>query len=246
MKKSNDNFEIDLFQIFKAFQKKAMTIILATVICGGVAFGYATLLVTPLYKAEAMMYVNNSSISGGNSYSSISNAELVAAQNLVDTYIIILNSRKTLNKVNNEAGLDYDYEDLKSMISADAVNHTELFSIAVTSEEPEEAALIANTILKVLPNEISEVVDGSSVRIVDQAVVPTEKSFPNEKVFTIIGALLGFFISCFIILIMFVKDTKIHDEDYLMKTFDLPVLAVIPDFYINEKTHYYSTYDTRN
>ena len=68
----------------------------------------------------------------------------VAARNLVDTYIIILNSRKTLNKVNNEAGLDYDYEDLESMISADAVNHTELFSIAVTSEDPEEAALIAN------------------------------------------------------------------------------------------------------
>lgn len=127
------------------------------------------LWLTPKYEAEALMYVNNTSASLGNTSFSISSSELTAAQSLADTYIIILKARTTLNEVIEKEDLDYTYEELYDMISSDAVNGTEVFSICVTSEDPEEAKNIANAIARILPDKISGIVDGSSVRVVDYA-----------------------------------------------------------------------------
>ena len=245
MGKSNEYYEIDLFQLLRALWRKAWAIVLSAVIGGGVAFSYAAFLVTPLYEAEAMMYVNNSSFSVGSTSFSISNAELSAAQSLVDTYIIILNSRATLNEVITEAGVDYSYKELKGMLSSESVNGTEVFSITITSDDPQEAELIANAIVDVLPDKIADVVDGSSVRVVDYAVIPSEKASPNITMFTAIGMLLGVAISCMVMIILLASDTLIHNEDYLMGTYDLPVLAVIPDLFDGSNDGYYSAYKSR-
>ena len=88
-----------------------------------------------------MMYVNNSSISVGNTSVSITSGDISAAQSLVKTYIVIMQSRKTLNAVIEQAKLPYTYEQLKSMVSANAVNATEIFEINVTGADPEETEL---------------------------------------------------------------------------------------------------------
>ena len=153
MSKSKDYYEIDLLQVFHTLWHHLWVIILSAILGAAMLFSYATFLVTPKYEAQAMMYVNNSSFSRGNTNAAISNAELIAAQSLVDTYIIILNSRATLDEVISSAALDYSSEELKDMLSAESVNNTEVFSITITSESPQEAALIANTILDILPDK---------------------------------------------------------------------------------------------
>ena len=55
-----DYYEIDLLRLAGALWKKLWLIVLVTLLCGALAFGYTFFLVTPLYKATAMMYVNNS------------------------------------------------------------------------------------------------------------------------------------------------------------------------------------------
>ncbi len=245
MEKQNDYYEIDLLQLLRLLWRKAWLIALTAVVGGAAAFSIATFLITPKYEAQAMMYVNNSSFSVGSTSFSISSAELTAAQNLVDTYIVILNSRTTLNQVIRKADLDYDYKTLKSMLSAGAVNSTEVFSITITSENPQEAELIANTIVDVLPDRISDVVDGSSVRVVDYAVVPSEKASPNITRYTMLGILAGAAITCMVLFFMMISDTLIHNEDYLMETYDIPVLAVIPDLSDSSTNGYYSAYEAK-
>ena len=71
------------------------------------------------------MYVNNSNLSVGST--SISLTDLNAAQSLVDTYIVILKSRPTLEDVIEKANVSYTYEQLESMISASSVDGTEGF-----------------------------------------------------------------------------------------------------------------------
>lgn len=243
MKRNSDEvYELDLFQWLQALWRKAWAIALAAVIGAGVAFSVASFIITPLYEAEALMYVNNSSFSVGNTSFSISNSELSAAQSLVDTYIIILNSRTTLNDVIEEAKLDYSYDELKEMLHAEAVNGTEVFSVKATSDDPAEAERIVNTITRVLPGTISNVVDGSDVRIVDYAVIPAEKAAPNVTIYTAIGLLLGFVLMCLIITIQEMTDTLIHNEDYLLDTYELPVLAVVPDLMTSKSSGYYSAY----
>ncbi|MDO5141391.1 MAG: Wzz/FepE/Etk N-terminal domain-containing protein [Eubacteriales bacterium] len=230
--------EIDLLQVLKELWKRAGMIALVSVLCGALAFGYAALLVTPKYQSSALLYVNNSSFTGNTSYS-ISSSELTAAQHLVDTYVVILKSRTTLEDVIERSGVAYDYEELTKMISAESVNSTEMFKVTVTSEDPQEAMVIANTIADVLPDKIASVVEGSSIRIVDRAVVADEKSSPNITRYTMIGVLLGLVASCFVVVLMVMFDDLIKDEDYLTQTYDVPVLAVIPDLLGKGSDGYY-------
>lgn len=231
--------EIDLLRLLNALWRKAWAIVLAAAIFGACFLGYTALFVKPLYKAEALMYVNSSNISVGGAKVSISQSELTAAQTLVDTYIVIMNTRTTLEDVITQSGVSYDYEELQEMITADAVNGTEVFKIAVTSTDPKEAELLANTIAQILPEKIASIVEGSSARIVDYAVEPAKKDSPSLSKNTLIGAVLGFVLACGVIVVLELLDEQIHDSDYLTQTYDIPVLAVIPDLLSSQNNNEY-------
>lgn len=229
---------MDIIRLVKALWRRVGLIILASVLCAALFFGVSAKLITPLYKSSVLMYVNNSSFSLGNTSFSISSSELTAAQSLVDTYIVILNTRNTLETVISEAKLNYEYDDLKNMIEAEAVDGTEVFEVTVTSSDPLEAQNIANTIAKVLPNKVAAIVDGSSMRIVDYAVVASHKSSPNVTLYTAFGLIIGVALSCGAIVLFEMMDDQIHDEDFLNQTYDIPVLASIPNLKNSHSSSY--------
>lgn len=144
-----------------------------------------------MYTASALMYVNNNSLSVGSTKVSLSAGDLSAAKSLVNTYVVILNARTTMNEVIREAGVDYTYTDMQGMISAGAVNSTEVVQIDVTMPDPQEAALVANSVTKVLPERIAAIMDGSSARVVDTAVVPSTRSSPSYTSYTAPGHAAG-------------------------------------------------------
>lgn len=236
MNKNEGYTEIDIVRLFRALWHRAWAIILAAVLFGVTAFGYTQLMVTPLYKARTLLYVNGS-VSIGDAKVSISSGDLSVAKSLVDTYMVILKSRTTLNEVIEQTGLGYSYEQLKGMISCASVNSTEIFYVEVTNPNPKEAELIANTIAQVLPEKISAVVEGSSMRIVDYAVEPVHPSSPNVTRNTIVGILLGIVLTCGVIVVLELRDDKIHSSDYLIQNYEIPVLAVIPELMGNKQSY---------
>ena len=119
-KNANGEIEIDLLQLFRALWRNALVIILVAILFGGLAFGGTYMFISPKYQATAMMYVNNSTVSVGSTNFSITSGELNAAQTLVDTYIVILKTRTTLDEIIQESGVVYTVEDISKMISASA------------------------------------------------------------------------------------------------------------------------------
>ena len=225
-----DEIEIDLLKVAQALLRKAKFIIAVTLLVAAAAFAVTYFLITPMYTSTAMMYVNNSGFSLGNTSFSISQGELTAAQGLVDTYIVLLKSRTTLEEIIDQCSVEYSYEELYDMIESEAVNSTEIFSIDVTSKDPQEAEKIANTITQVLPERIASIVDGSDVRIVDHAVVPSERTSPSFTLNTVIGALVGFVLAAAIVVLHYMLDDKISEDEYLTHTYpNIPLLAVVPD-----------------
>lgn len=242
-KNQEQEYEIDLLELLRAMWSHIVAIVLTAAVCAGLALGGTLIFVTPTYKANALMYVNSSDISLAGSKLSISASDLTAAKSLVDTYIVIMNTRTTLNEVIEKSGVSYTYEELKKMISASSVNSTEIFSVEVTSTDPQEAELLANTIATVLPEKISSVVDGCSVRIVDNAVVPAKRSAPSYSKNTLLGFLLGAVLACGGVTVAFLMDDKIHSGDYLIDAYKLPVLATIPDLTAADSANgYYGGY----
>lgn len=219
--------EIDLLALLGALWSHAVVIISATLIAGVVALAYTLFFVTPLYQSSAMLYVNNNSLSVGTT--KIDMGDLTASKSLAATYTVILKSRTTLEQVIARADLDYRYDTLDRMITADTVNDTEVFRVTVTSSDPVEAEKIANTIIEVLPDRINTIMEGSAVKIVDTAIVPDRYVSPSFRKNTVIGMMLGFVLSCGFYVIVFMLDTLIHSENTLLEEYpEIPLLAVVP------------------
>lgn len=244
MNNDNEYIKIDLLKVMNGLLRRAWIIILCMMICGVLLMSYAMYFVTPMYESSVLMYVNNSSFSVGATSFSISSSEISAAKSLVDTYLVILKTRMTLDDVIELGQLDYTYEELCGIITAEPVNDTEVFSVTVKTDDPYEAERIANTIAIVLPEKINDVVEGSSVRIVDYAVVASNKVSPSITKYTILGMLVGAFISCLIIAIIEITDNQIRSEDYLLETYpDIPLLSVVPDMMAEKHHDNYYYYD---
>ena len=223
---------IDLLELAKILLHRWIIILVVTVLTGAACFGFFHFTTDTSYSATIKMYVNADALSVS---SSISVSTLNASSSLVPIYKEIVNTHLVLDKVgkllNNEgySGIDYYYLTENKMIECSALNNTPVFQIKVTDTDPERAIEIANTIAKVLPTEIANIIDGSSARIVDSAL-SAERLSRGVLKNSAIGAMLAFVIMCFIIIMndYFLNDS-ISDVKYLEETFpDIPVLGNIP------------------
>lgn len=227
IKRTQDEVQVNLLGVVALLWKKVIVILFACLLGSVLAFAGTYFLVTPKYTANITLYVNNTSTSDATT--TITSSDLTASAKLVDTYAAIISSKTVLNQVREEAGVDIEVSTLASMISTSSINATEVFRVSVESSDPKEAARIANAIAEIAPEQISEIVDGSSVKVVDRADIPTAISSPDYAKYAIAGAVVGFIISVAVILIRELLDTTIKTEADL-EGWGLPILGVVPEF----------------
>ena len=222
----NQTIEIDLKTIAKVLLKRIWIILLCAALVGSATLVYTINFVAPRYKASVTMYVNNNS-SKDNKY--VSSSDLAVALRLVATYVNIIKSDRVLERVIDDTGLMLKTEKVRSMISAEPEGETEMFRVTVTSTNPQMSADIANTIAKVAPEVIAEIVEGSSAKIIDAARVPQYRSSPNYTISAVAGALAGGFLAALVFILMHMLDVRIKSEEDLKNISDVPVLGVIPN-----------------
>ena len=75
MNKENEYIQIDLLKLVEGIIRRFWIVALCMILCGGLLFSYAAFYLTPMYQANVMVYVNNSSFSVGSSSFSISSSE---------------------------------------------------------------------------------------------------------------------------------------------------------------------------
>ncbi len=247
-KVSRDYYVIDMAHIIKVIWKKVWFVAVACILTAVLGFCLATFAITPKYASSIMLYVNNSSFDVGDLGFSISSSELTAAQSLAKTYTVLLKNRTTLNRLIEQTGVNYTWEDLYDMIESAPVNETEVMQVTVTCENPYDAREIANGIAKVLPQRVAEIVEGASMEVVDSAVVDTEKVSPSITIFTVVGFILGAIASVVILIVTALMDNTVHDEEYVINTYQYPILAKIPNLLDmgNKKYGYYYKKDVKN
>jgi capsular polysaccharide biosynthesis protein len=240
---TNEYYTIDLLHIAKTLWRKAWLIVLCGLLCGAIAFSYAFFGIAPKYSSSIMLYVNNSSISLGNTSFSITSSEQTDAQNLVRTYGVILDSRTTLQRVIKAAEVDYTWQELRDMIEYETANDTEIMKMTVTCEDKQDSCIIANTIAEVLPDRISEIIDGATMEVVDNAILGA-KVGPSITRYTAIGFVLGVLLSVAVLTVSAVMDDTIHDEEYILNTYDYPILGKVPNL-LNTGSKSYSYYSQK-
>lgn len=242
MEKSGEFAEVNMKRLINAVLNKLGRVCLVSILGAVLVFLVTFFFITPKYESSAMFYVNNNALSVGNTSLSISSGDLTTSRNLVESYIVILNTRETMNAVIDYAGVDRTYTQLKKMVSAESVDETEIFEVIVTSSDPAEAERIANAISYILPKRIDTIIEGTSAKIVDSAVVPSKPSSPSYVTNTLIGFLLGLVLSVGAIVLQEIFDITIRREEDVTMLTKLPILAAVPDMMSNPKGgSYYQT-----
>lgn len=233
---------VNLQRAVAAMIHKMWLIVLSAVLCAAITFTGTYFLITPKYESAALFYVNNNSFSLGDASLSIDSGDISASKSLVNSYIVILNTRESIDEVIAYAGVDRTYGEIKDMISAASVNGTEIFEVVVTSPDPREAEQIANAIAQVLPSRIAGIIEGTSAKIVDHAVVAASPSSPNYTVNMIVGFLIGCVLAVGIILMQEMFDIMIRSDEDIAEVCEHPVLATVPDLTTGSKGVYEYTY----
>lgn len=234
VKRNNNETEIDLLDVLKTLWKHIIWILAAGLVCGLLFYVGTHLLVAPTYRARITLYVNNRATEGS---STITSSDLTASTKLVDTYSAIIRSDTVMEAVGIQAEANMNAQKLKSLVSAKAVNNTEVFDVYVTDTDPQRAAAIANAIADIFPGLITEIVEGSSVKIVDRATVPRDRYAPSYKKNALMGFMLGAVAAAAVVLLINMLDDTIKSTvDF--EQWDYPLLAVIPNLNENESNGY--------
>ena len=220
-------FDVDLKRLFLEVLKRLWLILLVGIICGASVFAYAKFFITPQYKATATIYIQNYT---GDNDKKIYSSDLSASQNLVTTYQGLFTSDNVLNRVKEKLGDNYSADAIRAAFTAEAVEDTPILKISISDHDPEQAAKIVNEIAKVAPDAIMNLVEGSSVKVVDLSRVPTEISYPSYKKLALIGCVIGAVLTLAIIVLLVLFNSYIEGEEDITKLFDAPVIGKIPDF----------------
>lgn len=236
----SETIEIDLVRLGSAVLKRIWIVIISAILCGALALVGTVFLISPKYQSSALLYVNNTNtMSQAGMLAGVSYADITASKTLVDSYLVILHSRGTLLDVIEYAQVDRTYGQVRSMISSSAVNETEIFQVVVTSTDPYEAEAIANAIAEVLPKRIASIIEGSSAKVVDYAVVPSAASSPSKSKNTILGALIGVLLSVGVIVLVELFDITLKEEEDIKRCSRYPILASVADMESSGRRGYY-------
>lgn len=217
---------INLREYGALLMKRIWVLVLCIALLGVSTFFYTKTAVTPMYDASISVYVNNRTYKD---VDFVSSQDLAVAIRLAETYVNIIRSDRILEKVTERLKINATAAQMRTLVSAKPVDETEMFTVTVTTSNPQLSADIANTIADIAPAEISAIIEGSSAKIIDYAKVPTNPSSPNVTRNTLIGLILGMIIGMAIVLMEMLLDTHIKGEDDLVRISPLPVLGSIPD-----------------
>lgn len=242
MKNGENETTIDILELLRAILKKWWIVVLCALLGAGVMFGYTQFFKKQTYSATLKMYVNSKASISDSLSVSITSSDISASTSIVKTYGVILQSQLVLDDVLEKAGLDnkYTYSQTLKMLSVGSIDGTPVFGVSVTSESPEDAILLANTIAQVFPPQVAEIINGSSAKIVDYATKasPISKRVPTMS---LIGFLVGAVAAAAFIVIfdVLVNDT-LDSADWLETEYGdkYPTLAVIPDTMVKKSGKY--------
>lgn len=227
--------EIDLRRLGNALLKRIWAIILCAVVVACAVFVYSKNFITPQYRTNISIYVNNTN-KGQNV--GISSSDLATSQRLVATYIDVLKSDLVLDQVAQQLKLNIPASGLRGMLRAESPEGTEVLTVYVSNSDRFLAAQIANAIADVAPSAIAEIVVGSSAKIIDRAKVPAEPYSPNNAKNALAGFLIGGVIAIGGVILGVLLDVRIKDEEDLARICSAPVLGNIPDFNTQSKSGY--------
>lgn len=218
----DDEIEIDLKELFFALLHRIWVIILAMVVCAGIAGIWTKTMITPQFESTSMLYI----LSQSTSITSLADVQL--GTQLTKDYQVMINSRPVLETVIENLALNLTYEQLRGKITISNPADTRIVYITVTDPSPTMAKAITDEIATVSVVKIADIMKTDEPSIAEKGHIPEVKSSPSTTKNCLIAGMLGAVAAAGVIIVLFLMDDSIRSADDIEKFLGLTTLGTIP------------------
>ncbi len=215
--------EIDLRELFEYFRGKILWIIAAIILAIGVGNVVTVFTRVPMYNSNTTIVLVSEN--NGTTYNT---TEQQLNKNLVSTYAEIIKSRKVINKVIDNLGLDYSYNTLKNNVNVEAITNTEIIKVIVSDSDATVAAEISNEIANVFMDEVQKIYKLNNVSVIDEAEINKTPYNVNYLKDNLIYVMVALVLSCGIIFVIYYFDTSIKTSEEIENKLGLTVVGIVP------------------
>lgn len=220
--------ELDLREMLSILWKNKILIALLTIlgcIIGGI---YNLKIMTPKYQSTTSIIL---SIKEKNptedNLDVVTTNDINLSEKLIETYTRIIKSDTVIEKVKNNLNLDITQEEILENIKVERKTGTTVLELTVQNEDPQIAKSIAEEIPQVFFDELKDLYNITSVKILDYPKLATEPYNINLIKYGLLGAIFGMFLAVMICFIKVMLNENIKTEQDVEKNLKVPVLVSI-------------------
>ena len=234
MKFLEEEIEISLGEIWGVIRKNLKMIVLFTLLFGFIGLIVNVFVLQPTFTAYSRVYIMNTTsatTTDPNGEFVVDAGDLNSSLMLSKDYIEIINS----DLVTRAAAKRMGVKNLNEFdISVSAPEDTRMIKIMVTGTDRENAAKLTNILTEEFTACVRNVIKMDNVTVIDRASVPQAPSGPTKGKNTVLAAMVGFILALGIAFLRFFMDSTIKTSEDVEKYLELPVLARVPYFEVEE------------
>lgn len=232
MKRENDEFEIDLGEIFLILIKKWWLIAGISLIGLLIGLGITKLFIAPKYQSQAMLYILST-----NSSDATSMLDLQIGAEITEDFEIIATSKAVIDisikKIEKKEDVTLTREQIEQILTVETQDNTRILTIRAVSKNPEHAYWVAKAVSEATAERVAEITKSEPPAMVTEAEMPEEPIGPSMRTNAILGFFVGALIACAVLIIQFLVNDNIKTEEDVIKYLGEVTLASIP--YIKSK-----------
>lgn len=203
------------------------------VVTAALTYFSTAILITPQYQVRFTASVSNEN--SAEDITTISNADISASRSLAAAYAEIITSRTLLEKVAQTVGLSENYTELQNQVTVSFSSNTPILTISVLMDDKQDAYQTAMGIAKIIPEYASDILAGSSVRIIDYPCEPDKPYSPDKIKCAILGVFLGLLAAGGATVLIALLDDRVKNSECLERRYEISVIGIILNMLAAEK-----------
>lgn len=218
---------VDLRHYLRVLRRGWLLLTVITVLALGAAAAF-TLLMPPTYQTESRIYVSVNNAADVNDLGQ----GTIYSQEIVRSFGELVTSSSVLQPVIDDLGLPETPVELAEQIDVDVQTGTVILEVAVSDEDPERTAAIADALNESLIETVQSLTpdtDGNETLItlttVEEPTVPLSPESPKPPVILGLGLVAGLSLGIAALALRETLDTRVRAEEDITEITDVTVLG---------------------
>ncbi len=143
--------------------------------------------------------------------------------------VLLFTSPRMYDAVNNNLRTKLSYAELDEIVDIQQKNGTQILTARFDCRTSVESYKMAELFVALMPGVLEDYGEKAEVRTISSPVEPQYPEYPDEMLFTVIGACIGFIISAAGIIVIWRLDNTITSADNITEDYNVPVIGEIID-----------------